>query len=157
MHGVGDVVSTYGNSNKQYPIETAIGECDQDNSIRQNKASQMRHARTVIRRSSTEPNGISSISSTNPDNSDASTHMCQATSLEDFRDDSCLTPYDRLRRDLSQDQRVIKEITFGKRISFYRIRGELGSGNFSQVKLGIHTLTKGELISNSWLIKVNLK
>ena len=54
-----------------------------------------------------------------------------------------ITPYERLSMDLSSDQRVIKEITLGRRIAFYRIRGEIGSGNFSQVKLGIHALTKG--------------
>ena len=55
-----------------------------------------------------------------------------------------LTAYERLSYDLSNDQKCIKEITLGKRIGFYRIRGELGTGNFSQVKLGIHALTKGE-------------
>ena len=54
-----------------------------------------------------------------------------------------LTAFERLSKDLSNDHRVLKEITLGKRIGFYRIRGELGSGNFSQVKLGIHALTKG--------------
>ena len=54
-----------------------------------------------------------------------------------------LTPYERLSYDLSNDKRCLKEITLGKRIGFYRIRGELGNGNFSQVKMGIHSLTKG--------------
>ncbi len=54
--------------------------------------------------------------------------------------------YERLSHDLTNDQRCLKEITLGKRIGFYRIRGELGSGNFSQVKMGIHALTKGKLI-----------
>lgn len=54
-----------------------------------------------------------------------------------------LTPFERLSNDLSNDQKCLKEITLGKRIGFYRIRGELGSGNFSQVKMGIHALTKG--------------
>lgn len=54
-----------------------------------------------------------------------------------------LTPYERLSNDLTNDQKCLKEITLGKRIGFYRIRGELGSGNFSQVKMGIHALTKG--------------
>ena len=53
------------------------------------------------------------------------------------------TPYERLSFDLSNDQRCLKEITLGKRIGFYRIRGELGTGNFSQVKMGIHALVKG--------------
>ncbi|XP_007517682.1 serine/threonine-protein kinase NIM1 [Erinaceus europaeus] len=53
-----------------------------------------------------------------------------------------LTPFEKLTQDMSQDEKVVKEITLGKRIGFYRIRGEIGSGNFSQVKLGIHSLTK---------------
>ena len=54
-----------------------------------------------------------------------------------------LTPYERLTHDLAHDERYLKEITLGKRIGFYRIRGELGSGNFCQVKMGIHSLTRG--------------
>ena len=57
------------------------------------------------------------------------------------------TPYERLSKDLSSDQKCLKEITLGKRIGFYRMRGELGCGNFSQVKLGIHALTKGKHVS----------
>lgn len=54
-----------------------------------------------------------------------------------------LTPFEKLTQDMCQDEKVVREITLGKRIGFYRIRGEIGSGNFSQVKLGIHSLTKG--------------
>ncbi|ESO92565.1 hypothetical protein LOTGIDRAFT_216647 [Lottia gigantea] len=53
-----------------------------------------------------------------------------------------LTPLERLTHDLNNDPKCTKEITLGKRIGFYRIRGELGSGNFSQVKMGIHALTR---------------
>ncbi|KAM9096020.1 serine/threonine-protein kinase NIM1 [Sarcophilus harrisii] len=53
-----------------------------------------------------------------------------------------LTPFEKLTRDMSKDEKVVREITLGKRIGFYRVRGEIGSGNFSQVKLGIHSLTK---------------
>ncbi|XP_061473278.1 serine/threonine-protein kinase NIM1 [Rhineura floridana] len=53
-----------------------------------------------------------------------------------------LTPFEKLTLDMSQDEKVVKELTLGKRIGFYRIRGEIGSGNFSQVKLGIHALTR---------------
>lgn len=58
-------------------------------------------------------------------------------------EESAQSAYEKLSKDLSSDQKFLKEITLGKRIGFYRIRGELGSGNFSQVKLGIHALTKG--------------
>lgn len=30
-----------------------------------------------------------------------------------------------------------------KRVGFYRLRGQLGSGNFSKVKFGVHLLTNG--------------
>ncbi|KFV59621.1 Serine/threonine-protein kinase NIM1 [Tyto alba] len=53
-----------------------------------------------------------------------------------------LTPFEKLMQDMSQNEKVVKELTLGKRIGFYRVRGEIGSGNFSQVKLGIHSLTK---------------
>lgn len=42
------------------------------------------------------------------------------------------------------DYRVVRELTVGRRIGFYKIRGEIGCGNFSHVKMGIHALTKGE-------------
>ncbi|XP_032068583.1 serine/threonine-protein kinase NIM1 [Thamnophis elegans] len=53
-----------------------------------------------------------------------------------------LTPFEKLILDMSQSEKIVKELTLGKRIGFYSIRGKIGSGNFSQVKLGIHTLTK---------------
>ncbi|XP_041357351.1 serine/threonine-protein kinase NIM1-like [Gigantopelta aegis] len=53
-----------------------------------------------------------------------------------------VSAFEQLSHELNTDQRYMKEITLGKRIGFYRIRGELGSGNFSQVKMGIHALTK---------------
>lgn len=55
-----------------------------------------------------------------------------------------LTPFEKLTQDMTQNEKVVKELTLGKRIGFYRVRGEIGSGNFSQVKLGIHSLTKGK-------------
>ncbi|XP_042187965.1 serine/threonine-protein kinase NIM1-like [Callorhinchus milii] len=53
-----------------------------------------------------------------------------------------LTPLEKLNHDVTHDERTIKEVTLGRRIGFYRLRGQIGSGNFSQVKLGIHVLTK---------------
>ena len=89
-----------------------------------------------LHRSSTEPYNIGQQSS--------NALVPHSTSVGEMGGDRQMTPFERLSRDLSQDHRIIKEITLGKRIGFYRIRGELGSGNFSQVKLGIHALTKGE-------------
>lgn len=54
-----------------------------------------------------------------------------------------LTPFEKLMHDMAQNEKVVKELTLGKRIGFYRVRGEIGSGSFSQVKIGIHSLVKG--------------
>ncbi|KAE9419121.1 hypothetical protein Angca_004227 [Angiostrongylus cantonensis] len=43
---------------------------------------------------------------------------------------------------LATDPIYQKEVALGKRIGFYRLGKELGAGNFSKVKLGIHVLTK---------------
>ncbi|XP_058245834.1 serine/threonine-protein kinase NIM1 isoform X1 [Hemibagrus wyckioides] len=56
-----------------------------------------------------------------------------------------LTPLERLNLDMCQDDRVVREITIGRRIGFYKIRGEIGCGNFSHVKLGVHALTKDKV------------
>ena len=53
------------------------------------------------------------------------------------------TQYEKLCEELSHDERCIKELTLGKRIGFYRIRNDIGSGNFAKVKLGFHCLVKG--------------
>lgn len=55
-----------------------------------------------------------------------------------------VTAFERISTDLETNPKLIRELSLGKRIGFYRIRGELGSGNFSSVKLGIHTLVKGK-------------
>lgn len=47
---------------------------------------------------------------------------------------------------MSHNETVIHDIILGKRIAFIELRGEIGTGNFSQVRLGVHALTKGELI-----------
>lgn len=70
-----------------------------------------------------------------------------ANSVDDEQHERKVTAFERLSLDLSNDPKVMKEITLGKRIGFYRIRGELGSGNFSQVKMGIHALTKGKSVT----------
>ncbi|KAG5841293.1 hypothetical protein ANANG_G00198020 [Anguilla anguilla] len=46
---------------------------------------------------------------------------------------------------MCQDEKVVRELTVGRRIGFYKIRGEIGCGNFSHVKLGIHALTRDKV------------
>ncbi|CAD6199339.1 unnamed protein product [Caenorhabditis auriculariae] len=50
--------------------------------------------------------------------------------------------YDRTLHMLATDPVYQKEVALGKRIGFYRLGKEVGAGNFSKVKMGIHVLTK---------------
>ncbi|XP_061695889.1 serine/threonine-protein kinase NIM1-like isoform X2 [Syngnathoides biaculeatus] len=52
------------------------------------------------------------------------------------------TAFSKASYDLSHSERVMDALAFGRRVGFYELRGEIGSGNFSQVRLGIHDLTK---------------
>ena len=54
-----------------------------------------------------------------------------------------VSPYDYQLHQLDHDPRTIKEVLLGKRVRFYHIKGTLGAGNFSKVRLGVHLLTKG--------------
>ena len=58
--------------------------------------------------------------------------------------DKSITPYQRLLDSLQFDPKAQLELALGKRVGFYSLRGELGCGNFSRVKVGIHALTKGK-------------
>lgn len=57
-----------------------------------------------------------------------------------------LSPYEKVCNDVNNDERYLKEIALGKRIGLYRLRGDLGSGNFSRVKMGLHCLTRGTFV-----------
>ncbi|KAL0181342.1 hypothetical protein M9458_023748, partial [Cirrhinus mrigala] len=52
------------------------------------------------------------------------------------------TAFERVLYDMSHNERDISDLMLGRRIAFYELRGEIGTGNFSQVKLGVHALTK---------------
>ncbi|XP_071522839.1 serine/threonine-protein kinase NIM1-like [Panulirus ornatus] len=60
-------------------------------------------------------------------------------------DDEERTPYERVLYGLHHDQRWLKEVTLGRRVGFYRFRGELGQGNFSTVRLAFHQLTRDKV------------
>lgn len=57
-----------------------------------------------------------------------------------------LTAFGKVCYDLTHSERVMDDLTFGRRVGLYELRGEIGSGNFSRVRYGIHALTKGEMI-----------
>ena len=70
--------------------------------------------------------------------------------LDDTIDEPVEGPsqYERLCGELL-DERCIKDFTQGKRIGFYRLRNEIGSGNFAKVKLGFHCLVKEKVCEAS--------
>ncbi|GIY77068.1 hypothetical protein CDAR_41561 [Caerostris darwini] len=53
-----------------------------------------------------------------------------------------LSPYQKVLYKLQNDEKWHQDITQGKRIGLYRLKEELGTGNFSQVRAGTHALTK---------------
>lgn len=57
-----------------------------------------------------------------------------------------LTAFGKACYDLTHSVRVMDDLTFGRRVGLYELRGEIGSGNFSRVRYGIHDLTKGEVL-----------
>ncbi|TRY97870.1 hypothetical protein DNTS_034116 [Danionella cerebrum] len=56
-----------------------------------------------------------------------------------------LTPLEKLTLQMCNDHDAIKELTFGRRVGFYKVRGQIGCGNFSKVKLATHALTKDKV------------
>ena len=59
-----------------------------------------------------------------------------------------MSAYEKALLDLTHDKKLERDLAVGRQVGFYRIRGEIGSGNFSHVKLGIHILTRGVFIMN---------
>eukprot|EP01136_Pigoraptor_vietnamica_P027733 Opistho-1_new@84393 len=50
------------------------------------------------------------------------------------------TRFQKATREINSKQ-FAKEVVHGKRIGYYKIRSDIGAGNFAQVKLAYHTLT----------------
>lgn len=53
-----------------------------------------------------------------------------------------ITPYQKAILKLQSDEKWQKDIALGRRIGLYRLKEELGTGNFSQVKAAVHSVTK---------------
>lgn len=54
------------------------------------------------------------------------------------------TPFERVVYDMAHNEKIVNDLILGRRVGFYELRGEIGQGNFSTVRLGIHALTKGQ-------------
>ncbi|VDN08487.1 unnamed protein product [Thelazia callipaeda] len=70
----------------------------------------------------------------------ASTNLVYSLPL-DYQDFSVKNSYQQMLDSLANDSALHKEISLGKRVGFYKIGQQLGSGSFSKVKIGIHCLT----------------
>ncbi|XP_034048212.1 serine/threonine-protein kinase NIM1 [Thalassophryne amazonica] len=64
---------------------------------------------------------------------------------EEPEDSLPLTPLQKLTVDMCKDEKTIKELVIGRRLGFYKVRGEIGYGTFSRVKLAFHALTKDKV------------
>ncbi|KAM4533228.1 serine/threonine-protein kinase NIM1 [Fundulus diaphanus] len=56
-----------------------------------------------------------------------------------------LTPLQKLTVAMCKDEKTIKELIIGRRVGFYKVRGEIDYGTFSRVKLAFHALTKDKV------------
>ncbi|KAM3604306.1 uncharacterized protein V6R79_009242 [Siganus canaliculatus] len=65
------------------------------------------------------------------------------------------TAYAKAFYDLTHSEKVMNDLIFGRRVGLYELRGVIGTGNFSQVRLGTHDLTK-ERVAVKILDKVRL-
>lgn len=81
-------------------------------------------------------------------NFNCSLYSLTVSSVTDSEDEQPMsppqpTPLQKLTSDMCNDENTIKELVTGRRVRFYKVRGEIGSGTFSRVKLAFHALTKG--------------
>lgn len=76
---------------------------------------------------------------TKPLASDAIRAIPKLTEAERMRQ----SPFERVIYDMAHNERIVNDLILGRRVGFYELRGEIGQGNFSAVRLGIHALTKG--------------
>ncbi|XP_040926135.1 serine/threonine-protein kinase NIM1 isoform X2 [Betta splendens] len=73
-----------------------------------------------------------------PPASAAARAVPQVTEAERMRQ----SPFERAVYDMAHNQKIVSDLMLGRRVGFYELRGEIGQGNFSTVKLGVHVLTK---------------
>ena len=80
-------------------------------------------------------------------------HSLSDSSIDDEEAEQVvkLTPLQKLTTAMCHDQKIIKELIIGRRVGFYKVRGDIGYGTFSKVKLAFHALTKGNLMKHTKL------
>lgn len=66
------------------------------------------------------------------------------------------TAFQKACYDLTHSERAMNDRVVGRRVGLYELRGVIGSGNFSQVRFGIHDLTKGKTNSSHFYIIITV-
>lgn len=83
---------------------------------------------------------LSNNSNTTPDHHHSNTNLANGPS--EAQTPPKLTPFEKLVDNIRNNPDYKKEIMLNKLIGFYKLGSEIGTGNFSQVKLGLHLLTR---------------
>ena len=89
----------------------------------------------------------------------AERHSACAYPETDLHQNLTMALFDKLMHDLDHDPKVAKDIALGRRVRLYKIRGQLGVGNFSKVKLAVHILAKGmnaHTVPRGWHVKTRI-
>lgn len=130
-------------------VTTSISTSETNNLLRRTSLSQTRHHVNSV----SVPTQINNKNKTNKNDvimndefsSSNSMPSAAAVTVAFAKDEKKrLTAYEKLLYDSQHDVRFKAEEKAGRRIGFYRIRGDIGLGNFSRVKLGVHLLAKGK-------------
>lgn len=66
------------------------------------------------------------------------------------------TAFEKACYDLTHSERAMNDRVVGRRVGLYELRGVIGSGNFSQVRFGIHDLTKGKTNTSHFYIIITV-
>ena len=52
--------------------------------------------------------------------------------------------FDEFMKELETNRGYVRDVNLMRRVNLYRMRGELGTGNFSIVKMAVHEITDGK-------------
>ncbi|CAF1414509.1 unnamed protein product [Rotaria magnacalcarata] len=134
--------------NVTLPPSTSISTVETNNRSRRTSLNQTRHHINSISAPTQNTNKVKTNRTDTiiSDEFSSSNSMPSAAALSvsfaNKNEKKHLTAYEKLLYDSQYDMRFKAEEKAGRRIGFYRIRGDIGLGNFSRVKLGVHLLAK---------------
>lgn len=108
-----------------------------------------------------QPNGTTSLTSNHhydpPNGSNENNSTTTMSSNSVLIGQMSKSPFEKLIDNLKNNPEYKKEMYLNRLIGFYRIGSEIGTGNFSQVRLGLHLLTRGILELIASMLRGGLK